>query len=169
MKKIDADLALLATLATPLGIRIAYEALSWGRWVNEYPTSWEAVKLADRENVGLLIDSYHILVRGTSLKHLDEIPAEKVSLVQLSDYMWDYLPTVADIIETAWHHRVFPGERSYSPAVAEIVQRLDKAGYRGDYIFEVFNDDYLQCPPAVIAARARKSAAWLVERVSGAR
>jgi hypothetical protein len=28
----------------------------------------------------------------------------------------------------------------------ELVMRLDKLGYRGDYSFEVFNDDYQQTP-----------------------
>src|SRR5678809_1687039 len=34
------DLQKLAMLALPLNIKIAYEALSWGRFVNEYPQSW---------------------------------------------------------------------------------------------------------------------------------
>ena len=31
--------------------------------------------------------------------------------------------------------------------------------------FEVFNDDYLQMPLETVAARARRSAAWLTEEV----
>jgi hypothetical protein len=45
------------------------------------------------------------------------------------------------------------------------VTRLHAMGYRGDYSFEVFNDDYQQMPPPVVAARARKSALWLGEEV----
>src|SRR5439155_1348399 len=37
------DLQKLALLAVPLNIRIAYEALSWGRYVNEFPQSWDLV------------------------------------------------------------------------------------------------------------------------------
>ena len=43
--------------------------------------------------------------------------------------------------------------------------RLDRVGYRGDYSFEVFNDDYQQMPPLAVAARARRSALWLGEDV----
>src|SRR3954468_20402175 len=39
--KIVQDLQKLAMLAVPLGIRIAYEALSWGRHVNQVMQSWE--------------------------------------------------------------------------------------------------------------------------------
>jgi hypothetical protein len=45
------------------------------------------------------------------------------------------------------------------------VLRLDALGYRGDYSFEVFNDDYQQVPPATVAQRARRSAVWLGEEV----
>src|SRR5687767_7479066 len=38
------DLAKIAMLAVPYRIRIAYEALSWGRHVNEYPQAWEIVE-----------------------------------------------------------------------------------------------------------------------------
>jgi 2-keto-myo-inositol isomerase len=169
MQKIARDLAMLATLATPLGIRIGYEALAWGRWVNEYPAAWEAIKQADRENVGLVVDSFHVFARGTSLQYLDEIPAEKIFLVQLSDSIWGYTLDVEDLIESARHHRVFPGEGVHSVSVADLVRRVDKTGYLGDYNFEVFNDDYRQCPLPTIAARARKSAEWLSEQVSNDR
>ena len=43
--------------------------------------------------------------------------------------------------------------------------RLDRIGYRGDYSFEVFNDDYQQLPLETVAHRARKSAIWLHQDV----
>ena len=43
--------------------------------------------------------------------------------------------------------------------------RLDRIGYRGDYSFEVFNDDYQQLPLDTVAERARRSAVWLHENV----
>jgi hypothetical protein len=39
-------------------------------------------------------------------------------------------------------------------------------GYRGDYSFEVFNDDYRQLPLAMVAERARRSVAWISSLVS---
>ena len=68
-------------------------------------------------------------------------------------------------ISTARHFRVFPGEGVHSAEVSEFVTALDKLGYRGDYSFEVFNDDYQQMPLPVVAARARRSAIWLGEDV----
>jgi hypothetical protein len=45
------------------------------------------------------------------------------------------------------------------------VVKLHELGYRGDYSFEVFNDDYQQMPLDVVAKRAKKAALWLGEDV----
>ncbi len=159
------DLRKLAMLALPLGIKVAYEGLSWGRHINEYTTAWEAVRRADMPNLGVGIDSYHIFATKTPLDPLDAVDPHKIFLVQLSDFMWNEVPTVEDRITTARTFRVFPGEGVHSALLADLVRRLDALGYRGDYSFEVFNDDYQQMPQATVAARARRSALWLAEGV----
>jgi sugar phosphate isomerase/epimerase len=160
------DLRKLATLAVPLGIKIAYEALSWGRHVNQVMQSWELVEEADRANLGLALDSFHILAHKTDLGVLEEIDPAKVFLVQLSDFLWQETRTPDERIETARHYRVFPGEGVHTDRVGEMVRRLDAMGYRGDYSFEVFNDDYRQLPLPMVAERARKSARWVASLVS---
>jgi sugar phosphate isomerase/epimerase len=160
------DLRKIAMLAVPYGIRIAYEALSWGRHVTEYPQAWEIVAEADRANLGLAIDSFHSLATGTGAEPLEEIVADKIFLVQLADFMWQEIRSREERINTARHFRVFPGEGVHSAQVAELVRSLDRLGYRGDYSFEVFNDDYTQLPLAVVAQRAKRSVKWLTDQVS---
>jgi len=160
------DLQKLAMLAVPYGIRIAYEALSWGRHVNEFTQAWDLVAEADRANLGMAIDSFHILASGTSMERLDELVAGKIFLVQLADFMWREIRSREERIDTARHFRVFPGEGVHSREVAQLVRTLDNLGYRGDYSFEVFNDDYTQLPHAVVAERARRSVKWLTDQVS---
>ena len=160
------DLRKLAMLAVPLDIRIAYEALSWGRHVNEYTQAWEIVQAADRENLGLALDSFHILANRTPLDALEEIEPQKIFIVQLSDFLWQEVRSAEDRIETARHSRVFPGEGVHSEKVIELARQLDEMGYRGDYSFEVFNDDYRQLPLPVVAERARKSVKWITGRVA---
>ena len=159
------DLRKLAMLALPLGIRIAYEGLSWGRHVNEFTTAWDIVCRADAPNLGIGIDSFHAFATKTALVDLDVLDPDKIFLVQLADFMWNEIPSVEERIATARHFRVFPGEGVHSEALAELVMRLDRLGYRGDYSFEVFNDDYQQMPLPVVAERARRSAVWLGEDV----
>jgi sugar phosphate isomerase/epimerase len=159
------DLAKLATLAVPVGIRVGYEALSWGLHVNEYPMSWEIVEMADHANLGVVLDSFHIFSNDTSLESISDIPAEKIALVQLSDFMWRDLHSPQERLETARHLRVFPGEGTHSHELSGMLRRIDRCGYRGNYSFEVFNDDYLQMPPEVVAARAHQSAKWVTDQV----
>lgn len=163
--QIARDLQKLAMLALPFGIRIAYEALSWGRSVNEFMHAWDRVSRADCPNLGIGLDSFHIFAAKSALEALDDLDPEKIFLVQLSDFMWQETPSFQDRMTTARTFRVFPGEGVHSEQLAELVLRLERTGYRGDYSFEVFNDDYQQLPLDVVAARARRSALWLHEDV----
>ena len=159
------DLRKLAMLAVPLNIKVAYEGLSWGRTINEFTTAWDVVCRADAPNLGIGIDSFHIFATQTPLDDLELIDARKIFLVQLADFMWQETRTVEERIATARTYRVFPGEGVHSDQVADLVMRLAGLGYRGDYSFEVFNDDYQQLPLAMVAQRARASAQWLGEDV----
>ncbi|MBU6436439.1 MAG: sugar phosphate isomerase/epimerase [Betaproteobacteria bacterium] len=163
--QIARDLRKLATLALPLGLRIAYEALSWGRHIHEYTQAWEAVARADTENLGIVLDSFHLLASGTPLDGIEDIEPRKLFFVQLSDFMWRTINTPTERMETARHMRVFPGEGVHSEELAALVRQLDRCGYRGDYSFEVFNDDYQQMPLEVVTERARKAAKWVTDRV----
>ena len=86
--------------------------------------------------------------------------------MQLADFMWHELRSTDEQINTARHFRVFPGEGVHSAHIAALVRHLDANGYRGDYSFDVFNDDYVQLPLATVAARARQSVRFLVGQVS---
>jgi sugar phosphate isomerase/epimerase len=159
------DLKKLAMMAIPLGIKVAYEGLSWGRTVNEFTTAWDVVCRADCPNLGIGIDSFHIFAANSSLDDIEEIDADRIFLAQLSDFMWHETPTFEERMTTARTFRVFPGEGVHSEQLADLVLRLERIGYRGDYSFEVFNDDYQQLPLETVAERARKSATWLHQDV----
>ena len=159
------DLRKLAMLAIPMNIKVAYEALSWGRTINEFPQAWGIIEEADMPNLGLGFDSFHMFASKTPLDDLELVDPQKIFLVQLADFMWNEIKSVEERIATARHFRVFPGEGVHSQDLADLTLKLHDLGYRGDYSFEVFNDDYQQMPLATVAQRARRSALWLGERV----
>lgn len=165
LDQIAKDLRKLAMLAIPLGIKIAYEGLSWGRTVNEFTTAWDVVCRADCPNLGLGIDSFHIVAAKTPLEEIDYLDPTKIFLVQLADFMWQETKSFEERMATARTFRVFPGEGVHSEELVELVLKLDRLGYSGDYSFEVFNDDYQQMPLPMVCERARKSALWLSEDV----
>jgi sugar phosphate isomerase/epimerase len=159
------DLRMLAVLAIPLGIRIAYKGMSWSRTARDFSAAGEIVFRANCPNLGLAIDAFDVLASGVALDDLDAIDPEQIFLVQLSDYMWQELRSTEEQTATATHFRVFPGEGAHSERLADFITRLDAIGYCGDYSFDVYNDDYLQMPPETVAARAQRAAEWLGETV----
>jgi 2-keto-myo-inositol isomerase len=166
MRLITRHLQQLAMLAVPLNVRIAYEPLSWGRHIRDIAQAADLVQDADRANLGLALDAFHWLASGADLGMLDAVDPEKLFLVQLSDFMWQEMRSARERMDTEQHLRAFPGEGAHSDALAGLARRLDDMGYRGDYSFEVFNDDYRQLPPSVVVRRARRAVKWVADHVS---
>ncbi|MFD0473324.1 sugar phosphate isomerase/epimerase family protein [Nonomuraea thailandensis] len=73
------QLRLLAERAAEHGVRIAYEALAWGRHVNEYLHAWRIVRMADHPGLGTCLDSFHILSRGSDPIGIEAIPGRRSS------------------------------------------------------------------------------------------
>ncbi len=159
------DLRMLAVLAIPMGIRIAFKGVSWSRTVKDFAAAGELVFRADCPNLGLAIDAFDILAARIPLIDLDALDPEHIFVVQLSDYMWPTIQSVREQAATATHFRVFPGEGAHSEDLAAFVRKLDSIGYDGNYSFDVYNDDYQQMPPETVVNRARCAAEWLVETV----
>lgn len=158
------DLAELAGMAATRQVFVGYEALSWGRHVNDYPQAWDAVERAGHPNLGIVIDAFHLLAKQAPFDALDRIPPERIALVQLCDFLWPAILSAQEGMDTARHQRVFPGEGEHAVYIAELVHRLRRIGYRGDYSFEVLNDDFLQMPLERVAARARRAAQWVIDQ-----
>ncbi len=149
--RISEDLARLGDLAQSRNIRIAYEALCWGRWIRDYRDAWNVVSAAGHDHVGIMLDCFHIFALGLPLDGIGEISARKIFLVEIADMPGCNL----DLIELSRHYRLFPGE-GVTP-VADFVRRVRAVGYRGDYSLEVFNAHYLASDPATVAERAMRS------------
>src|SRR5204863_248196 len=78
----------------------------------------------------------------------------------LSGHMLDYKIDIA--------RSLFDMMRSVGAPIliVDLVGRIERAGYRGDYSFDVVNDDYAHLPAAAVAARGRKAATWLCAQVA---
>lgn len=57
------DLQQLSDLATTYSIRLVYEALSWGTYVDHWEQSWSIVQAVDRPNFGICLDTFNIAAR----------------------------------------------------------------------------------------------------------
>jgi 4-hydroxyphenylpyruvate dioxygenase len=150
----------LAARAAERGIRVAYEALAWGRWVNEYDHAWRIVQSADHPALGVCLDSFHILSRGSGLDAIADIPAEKLFFLQLADAPH----LVMDVLQWSRHYRCFPGQGGFD--LADFTARVLVAGYRGPLSLEVFNDVFRQADPTRMAVDAMRSLLILEEAIT---
>jgi sugar phosphate isomerase/epimerase/4-hydroxyphenylpyruvate dioxygenase-like putative hemolysin len=150
----------LASRAERRGLRIAYEALAWGRFVNRYSHAWRIVRRADHPGLGLCLDSFHVLSRDDDLAGIRVVPGEKVFHLQLAD-----APRLnMDVVEWSRHHRLFPGLGSFD--LAGFVSQVLSTGYDGPLSLEVFNDVYRQADPRYAAIDGMRSLLGLQETVS---
>jgi 4-hydroxyphenylpyruvate dioxygenase len=60
---ITADMREVADLGAPEGIQFAYENLAWGTYVDTWEQAWEIVRLVDRPNFGICLDTFNIAAR----------------------------------------------------------------------------------------------------------
>jgi 4-hydroxyphenylpyruvate dioxygenase len=132
----SADLHELGERAAKRGLRVAFEALSWGRHIFDYRDAWEAVRRADHPSVGLVLDSFHILARKTDLGPIRSIPKDRVFLVQMAD------APLLDMDYLSWsrHYRSFPGQGDLP--IDEFMRALLATGYNGLLSLEIFNDQF---------------------------
>ncbi|MGW2830113.1 bifunctional sugar phosphate isomerase/epimerase/4-hydroxyphenylpyruvate dioxygenase family protein [Streptomyces sp. NPDC001286] len=152
-------LSRLADLAQDFGVRVAYEALAWGRHVSTYDHAWHVVETAGHPALGTCLDSFHILSRGSDPKGIEDIPGEKIFFLQLAD-----APLLAmDVLQWSRHYRCFPGQGGFD--VAGLVQHVLRTGYDGPLSLEVFNDVFRQAEAGPTAVDAHRSLLVLQEKV----
>ncbi|MDA3630718.1 TIM barrel protein [Saccharopolyspora sp. WRP15-2] len=153
------QLRLLAERAAARSMRVAYEALAWGRFVNTYEHSWRIVRRADHPALGVCLDSFHVLSRGSDPALIRTIPGEKLFFLQLAD-----APRLdMDVLQWSRHHRLFPGQGSFD--LPSFVGNVLSTGYRGPLSLEVFNDVFRQADPKPAALDAMRSLRLLEEQV----
>jgi 4-hydroxyphenylpyruvate dioxygenase len=153
-----ADLYTLGERAKARGLRIAFEALAWGRHINDYRDAWEVVRRAGHPSVGLVLDTFHILARNTDISSIRGIPGDRIFLVQIADapiLQMDYL---------SWsrHFRNFPGQGDL-PLVA-FMEALAATGYDGPLSLEIFNDQFRAGSARSVAVDGHRSLRYLLDQ-----
>jgi 4-hydroxyphenylpyruvate dioxygenase len=141
-------------------VRVAYEALAWGRYVNDYAHAWKLVAAVDHPSLGVCLDSFHILSRGDDPAGIRDIPGEKVFFVQLADAPAMHL----DVLQWSRHYRCFPGQGDFD--LTGFMAHVLSTGYDGPLSLEVFNDVFRQADADRTATDALRSLVALEESLA---
>ncbi|CAH1693857.1 3-dehydroshikimate dehydratase [Hyphomicrobiales bacterium] len=151
------DFAELGERASRRNLRIGFEALAWGRHVWDYRDAWEIVRRANRDNIGVVLDSFHILSRGLDLTAMTTIPRDKIAMVQMAD-----APRLQmDHLSWSRHWRCLPGQGDLD--LAGFMHALVSTGYDGILSLEIFNDRFRAGSARSVALDGHRSLIWLLD------
>ncbi len=154
-----ADFRELGERAAKRGLRVGYEALAWGRHINDHRDAWEIVRRADHPNIGLILDSFHTLARKVDVNSIRAIPKDKIFIVQLAD-----APLIdMDLLYWSRHFRNMPGQGDLP--VLDFMRAVAATGYDGVLSLEIFNDQFRGGSPHTIAMDGRRSLLSLMDQV----
>ncbi|MGI2034563.1 bifunctional sugar phosphate isomerase/epimerase/4-hydroxyphenylpyruvate dioxygenase family protein [Rhizobium panacihumi] len=154
-----ADFHALGERAAKRGLRVGYEALAWGKHINDHRDAWEIVRRADHTNIGIILDSFHTLSRKIDINSIRSIPKDKIFIVQLAD-----APLIEmDLLYWSRHFRNMPGEGDLP--VSDFTAAIAATGYNGYLSLEIFNDQFRGGSPKAIAADGHRSLIYLGDQV----
>ena len=154
------DFAELGERAGRRGLKVGYEALAWGRHIFDYRDAWEIVRRANRPEVGIVLDSFHILSRKLDVSAIGAIPRDRIAMVQMADaplLQMDYL---------SWsrHWRCLPGQGDLD--LAAFMRALASTGYDGVLSLEIFNDRFRAGSARSVALDGHRSLIWLLDETA---
>jgi len=155
------DFRQLGERAAKRGLRVGYEALAWGRHINDYRDAWEVVRRADHPAIGLVLDTFHTYACKTDLKPLRAIPGDRIFLVQLADAPWLEM----DLLSWSRHFRCFPGQGDMP--LVEFMEAVLATGYDGEFSLEIFNDQFRAGSPRSVAVDGQRSLIYLMDQLRG--
>jgi 4-hydroxyphenylpyruvate dioxygenase len=140
------QLRALAERASRRGFRIGYEALAWSTRVCTFNRALKIVEQADHANLGLVLDSFHTLIRPDDWSSLKNTAANRIFFVQLGDASRN----APDPLTVRRHHSRLPGQGELD--VPQFLRAVMDTGYVGTISLEIFNERTPLSPPD--AARA---------------
>ena len=153
------DFRELGERAAKRGLRVGFEALAWGRHINDHRDAWEVVRRADHPNVGLILDSFHTLARKIDPETIRRIPGDRIFFVQVAD-----APMIEmDLLYWSRHFRNMPGEGDLD--VTGFMQAVAATGYDGPVSLEIFNDQFRGGSTQTLANDGHRSLVYLMDQV----
>lgn len=153
-----ADLAELADLAAQFQLRIAYEPLPWASQIKTIQQAFELVQLAQRPNLGLVLDSFSFFALKTELTSLSAALVERLFIVQLADSP----ELTMDIQQLDKHFRCYAGQGILP--IPALFKQLRSLGFAGLVSQKVPCEEFRASNPYQIARNGYRSLQWLLKQ-----
>lgn len=131
--KIGSAFAALCDQAADHSVRLAIEFVPTGA-ISDFARALEVVERADRDNGGIMVDSWHFFRSGSSLDQLARCPGDRIFSVQLND-----APAQPETdLHVGMMNRLLPGEGELN--LRGLVDALAHSGSTAPMGIEVFSE-----------------------------
>ena len=138
----------LADIAAKYNVGLAFEFLGQTDCsVQTLDLDKKIIKKVNRENVGLVIDTFHFYAGNSTLEAIETLDPQKLFIFHINDA--EDLPK-SDLTDA---HRLYPGEGILP--IKEIKQRFDQIGYDRMVSIEIFRPEYWNENPFEVAVNAK--------------
>ena len=140
----------LADIAAKYNVGLAFEFLGQADCsVQTLDLDKKIIEKVNRENVGLVIDTFHFYAGNSTLEAIETLDPKKLFIFHINDA--EDLPK-ADLTDA---HRLYPGEGILP--IKEIKARFDRIGYDRMVSIEIFRPEYWNEDPYEVARKARQA------------
>jgi 2-keto-myo-inositol isomerase len=148
----------LADVAQVFGVRLAFEFLGQPDCsVQTLEMATEIVEKAAKDNLGLVIDTFHFYAGGSSLDAISRVDPKRLFLIHINDAEDRPRSELRD------RHRLLPG-LGILP-LGQMRERLQEIGYTGVASVEIFRPEYWEMEPLELAQRCYNAAAGMFRQV----
>jgi len=138
----------LADIAEKYKVGLAFEFLGQADCsVQTLDFCKEIVEKVNRENVGLVIDTFHFYAGNSTLEAIETLDPNKLFIFHINDA--EDLPKE----ELTDAHRLYPGTGILP--IKEIKERFDRIGYDRMVSIEIFRPEYWNEDPFEVARKAK--------------
>lgn len=131
-------------------VKFAFEFLGFP-WcsVSTLERDSEIVKAVNRNNIGMVLDTFHFYAGGSTLDSIQKVDRERIYILHINDA--EGLPRSG--LQDA--HRLYPGEGVIP--LKEIVSRLKEIHYDGPVSIEMFRPEYWTQPAEEVARKGMEA------------
>jgi 2-keto-myo-inositol isomerase len=138
----------LASIAERHNVALAFEFLGQKDCsVQTLELADEIIQKVNRRNIGLVIDSFHFYVGGSTIKMIDAIDPKRLFIFHIDDAEDLPLDQLTDA------HRLLPGEGTLR--LTELIEALRRIGYDQAASVETFRPEYWERDPFELARDAK--------------
>lgn len=138
----------LGGIAAPHGVSLAFEFLGQKDCsVQTLDLCAEIVGRCNRDEIGLVLDSFHFYAGGSTFEAIERLDPEKLFIFHINDAEDRPRDELTDA------HRLYPGEGILP--LAELKRRFDLIGYDRMVSIEIFRPEYWSQDPFDVARNAR--------------